>query len=263
MPDRTSVSLSDEVIDLTLADAVFLGLRNNRSIKSAYLERLAQKFDLRVSEDLFTPKLVLSGSYLASRNESDRYRQSQIVPTTTMLGEFGTRFSLSWTNQLTMANSAGRRGNDGTTFTIIQPLLRGAGREVTTAPVRLARLSELINRLSLKSTVSQTITQIVTAYRDVLRAQEQLRIAQDAMTRSRQLLEVNQAMIDAGRMAAFEIVQTEADAASQELGAEEAANQLDSSRLELLRLLALNQKPDCAQWKVCRRHAWRLAAQKP
>lgn len=242
MPDRTTVSLSDEVIDLTLADAVFLGLRNNRSIKSAYLERLAQKFDLRVSEDLFTPKLVLSGSYLASRNESDRYRQSQIVPTTTLLGEFGTRFSLSWTNQLTMANSAGRRGNDGTTFTIIQPLLRGAGRDVTTAPVRLARLSELINRLSLKSTVSQTITQIVTAYRDVLRAQEQLRIAQDAMTRSRQLLEVNQAMIDAGRMAAFEIVQTEADAASQELGAEEAANQLDSSRLELLRLLALNQE---------------------
>ncbi|MBA1230760.1 TolC family protein [Pseudomonas viridiflava] len=242
MPQQRSVTLSQEMINLTLADAVFLGLRNNRSIKSAYLGRLAQKFDLRVSEDIFTPKLVLSGSYLASRNQSDRYRQSQVAPTATMLGEFGTRFSLSWNNQLTTANAAGRAGNDGTTFTIIQPLLRGAGRDVATAPVRLARLSELINRLSLKSTVSQTVTQVITAYRDLLRAQEQLRIAQDALARSRQLLEVNQAMIDAGRMAAFEIVQTEADVASQELGTEEAANQLDSSRLELLRLLALNQE---------------------
>jgi outer membrane protein TolC len=47
-------------------------------------------------------------------------------------------------------------------------------------------------------------------------------------------------MIDAGRMAEFEVVQAEADAASQELTVEEAANQLDASRLELLNLLALD-----------------------
>lgn len=239
MPGK-GVSLNEQIVNLSLSDAVFLGLRNNRSIRSAYLERIAQKFDLRVEEDHFTPKLMLSGRYLANRNQNDRYRQSEVTPQATLLGEYGTQFSLSWSNQLTQANREGRRRNDGATFTVIQPLLRGAGRDVTTAPVRMARLSEQANRLSLKSTVSDTITQVITGYRELLRGQEQLQIARDALQRSRQLLEANQAMIEAGRMAEFEIVQTEADVATQELSVEEAANQLDANRLELLRLLALD-----------------------
>lgn len=48
-------------------------------------------------------------------------------------------------------------------------------------------------------------------------------------------------MIRAGRMAEFEIVQTEADvAAGQELNVEESANQVDGHRLALLQLLALD-----------------------
>ena len=234
------VSLSSQIIDLTLSDAVFLSLRDNRLIRSAYLERIAQKFDLRVAEDQFNPKLVLSARHLAYRNQNDHYRQSEIIPQTTLQTQYGTKFSLSWSNQLTQANQAGRARNDGATFSVIQPLLRGAGRDVTTAPVRLARLNEATNRLSLKSTVSDTVTQVISAYREFLRAREQLQISQEALLRSRQLLEANNAMIQAGRMAAFDAVQTEADVATQELGVEEANNQLDASRLELLRLLALD-----------------------
>ncbi len=69
-----SISLNAETIELTLSDAIYLGLRDNRAIRSAYLDRIAQKFDLRVAEDRFTPKLVLSGGYLSSRNQDDRYR---------------------------------------------------------------------------------------------------------------------------------------------------------------------------------------------
>lgn len=240
MPGKLSVSLNDQVVGLSLADAVFLGLRDNRTIRSAFLQRVAQKFDLRVAEDQFTPKLVLSGLYLTGRNQDDRYRTSEVVPTTTLLSELGTRFSLSWTNRLNQADRAGRYQSNGLTFSVIQPLLRDAGPEVTTAPVRLARLAEQANRLSLKSTVSQSVTQIVVAYRELLRTQEQLRIARDALVRSQQLMEVNKALIVAGRMAEFEIVQTEADAATQELGVEEAANNLDANRRGLLRLLAFD-----------------------
>ena len=240
MPGKLSASLNDQVVDLGLTDAVFLGLRDNRAIRSAFLQRVAQKFDLRVAEDQFTPKLMLSGRSLMGRNQDDRYRTSEVAPTTTMLSELGTRFSLSWTNRLNQADRTGRYQSNGLTFSIIQPLLRDAGPEVTTAPVRLARLGEQANRLSLKSTVSQTVTQIAVAYRELLRAQEQLRIARDALARSQQLMEVNKALIAAGRMAEFEIVQTEADAATQELGVEEAANNLDASRRGLLRLLAFD-----------------------
>src|SRR5476649_493252 len=234
------VLLSQQNTDLTLGDAVYLGLRNNRSIRSAYLQRIAQKFDLRVSEDLFNPKLLISGTYQANRGSKDSSRNTTLSPTTSLLSEYGTRLSMAWTQQLTNADVAGRYRSDGLDLAIIQPLLRGAGWDVTTAPLRVARIAEQVNRLSLKSNVAQTISDIITSYREVLRSQEQLTITQDALKRARALLDVNKALITAGRMAEFEIVQTEADIATQELGVEEAQNQLDTSRLALLRLLALD-----------------------
>lgn len=239
IPSR-SVSLNDTAIELTVSDAVYLGLRDNRSIQSAYLERIAQKFDLLVEEDRLNPKLVLSARHIASRSQNDQYRRTEVFPQTTLLTTLGTRFSLSWSNQLTLANQAGRTRNDGASLTVIQPLLRGAGRDVATAPLLLARLSEQSHQLSLKATVSNIIMQVIVAYRELLRAQEQLLIAREAMARSAQLLDANRAMIDAGRMAAFEIVQAEADAANQELAVVEAGNQLDASRLAFLQLLALD-----------------------
>ncbi len=233
-----SVLLSEQVIDLSLSDAVYLGLRNNRGIRSAYLQRIAQKFDLRVAADAFNPKLVVRGDYRANRATEDRTRTSNVSPTATLLGEYGTRFSLAWVKQFRTADEAGRYRSDGLDLTVVQPLLRDAGWDVTTAPLRLARLSEDANRLQLKASVSQTISQVIGAYRELLRAQEQARISREALARTQELLEVNRAMIRAGRMAEFEIVQTEADVASQELNVEESANQVDSARLALQPLLA-------------------------
>ncbi|WP_248803120.1 TolC family protein [Pseudomonas sp. MWU13-2100] len=234
------VLLSQQSTDLTLGDAVYLGLRNNRGIRSAYLQRIAQKFDLRVSEDVFNPKLLISGTYQANRGSRDSSRNASLSPTTSLLSEYGTRLSMGWTRQLTNADIAGRYRSDGLDLAIIQPLLRGAGWDVTTAPLRVARIAEQVNRLSLKSNVARTISDIITAYREVLRSQEQLTITQDALKRAYALLDVNKALIAAGRMAEFEIVQTEADIATQELGVEEARNQVDINRLSLLRLLALD-----------------------
>ncbi|HHN0087799.1 TPA: TolC family protein, partial [Pseudomonas aeruginosa] len=182
-----SVLLSEQVIDLSLSDAVYLGLRNNRGIRSAYLQRIAQKFDLRVAADAFNPKLVVRGDYRANRATEDRTRTSNVSPTATLLGEYGTRFSLAWVKQFRTADEAGRYRSDGLDLTVVQPLLRDAGWDVTTAPLRLARLSEDANRLQLKASVSQTISQVIGAYRELLRAQEQARIAREALARTQEL----------------------------------------------------------------------------
>jgi outer membrane protein TolC len=83
------------------------------------------------------------------------------------------------------------------------------------------------------------VVQIIHAYRELLRAQEQKKIAEAALKRSRELYEVNKALISAGRMAEVEIIQTEAQVANQEVALEEANNQIDAMRLALLNLLAL------------------------
>ncbi|MFB4403319.1 TolC family protein [Pseudomonas inefficax] len=229
-----------EPVDIELADAIALALRDNRAIRSAYLERIAQKFDLRVARDQFAPQLSLKARYLGNRNHADRYREAQLTPAASLLTPYGTRLSLDWAYGNTRADSAGRRYRDGANLMVIQPLLRGAGREIAGAPLRQAQLAEQLHRLALKDNVAHVITRTILLYRGLLRAQEQLRIADDGLARSRKLVEVNRALIAAGRMAAFEIVQAEAEVASQELAREGSRNQLQQSRLALAQLLGID-----------------------
>lgn len=232
--------LVGEVMELTLAEAVARGLQGNRTISSAYWQRISQRFDLKVAEEQFEPQFNVQGRYLATQRDDDYEQISEISPTVIMEGPLGTNFSLSWTEALNRSGEIGRRHSSGVTLAVIQPLLRDAGRDVATAPLRLARLREQMNQLELQSTVSQVVTQIVLAYRELLRAQEQVRIAEEGLARSRQLAEVNEALITAGQMAEFDIFQTQADIARRELDIEEATNQLEAQRLELLHLMALD-----------------------
>ncbi|MGJ7547178.1 TolC family protein [Pseudomonas alloputida] len=233
-------ALHDEPVDIDLADAVALALRDNRAIRSAYLERVAQKYDLRVAQDRFAPQLSLKARYLGNRNHADRYREAQLAPSASLLTRYGTRLNLEWDYGHTQADAAGRRYRDGASLMIVQPLLRGAGRDIASAPLRQAYLAEQSNRLTLADNVAQVITRTLLSYRDLLRAQEQLHIAEDGLSRSRQLVEVNRALIAAGRMAAFEVVQAEAEVASQELALEGSRNQLRHTRVALAQLLALD-----------------------
>nr|GFD29176.1 hypothetical protein [Tanacetum cinerariifolium] len=67
------------------------------------------------------------------------------------------------------------------------------------------------HQLGLQASVAQSVTQIVSAYRELLKAQEQLRIVSDALGRSHEQLKVNDALIAAGRMARVDRLQNEAD----------------------------------------------------
>jgi hypothetical protein len=68
-------------VALKLSDIVVLALQNNRSIKNAYLERIAQRQDLAVAEDKFAPDLTPTLSMSMA--------QSQSGATTTASNEIG------------------------------------------------------------------------------------------------------------------------------------------------------------------------------
>lgn len=225
--------------ELSLADAVFIGLRDNRTVKSAYIERVSQKYDLFVAETRFVPSAILSANTATSWQGGAAQTSTNITPTATWLLPTGATFGFSWARADVRAAGASST-SDVATLSVNQPLLKGAGLDVNMAPIRVARLQEKINRLSLKSTVSDTVTGFVQAYRALLQAQAQLAIAQDSLERSRSLLATNHALIDAGRMAASEIVQTEADLANQQVAEIAAEQQRNSAQLALLRLLAMN-----------------------
>lgn len=226
-------------IPLSLTDAVSLALRDNRTIRGAYIDRITQKFSLRVAEDGLMPHLGLSGGAVRQTIAGITTTSLDVTPGVTALLPTGATVAFSWANHA--SEGAGiRTRSTGGVLSVTQPLLRGGGVDVTLAPIRSARLSEQGNRLRLKATVSETIGQVIYAYRDLLRAQRAMVLAQAAVRRAEEILDINRALIEAGRMAAVEIVQSEADLENQRLGVLGATRSLDSARLRLLDLLALD-----------------------
>ena len=167
-------------VPLTLADAVSLALRDNRTIRGAYLDRIIQKFDLRVAEDGFASHLGLAGGAVRQRIAGINTTALEVSPGITALLPTGATLGFSWANRTAESPGVRTRSTAGV-LSLTQPLLRGGGVDVTLAPVRSARLGERINQLRLKATVSETIGQVIYAYRDLLRAQEDARLAQAAV----------------------------------------------------------------------------------
>ena len=124
----------------------------------------------------------------------------------------------------------------------IQPLLRGGGVDVATANLRNARRQEEINVLTFKAVVIGIVNTVVSAYRSFIQSRRQLEISDRSLQRAREQLAVNQLLIQTGRMAESDAVQTEADIANRELNLTETRNRLDAARLSLINVLDIDSR---------------------
>lgn len=225
---------------LTLPESVYLGLRTNRAIRNAAIERVAQRFDLRVAEDQFTPRLSLQANVQTSRIDSVPGQDAEIMPALSWRLPTGGLVGFTWASTA-WQNAAGASGRaTAGQLSFSQPLLRGAGSAVTLAPLHSARLQEAINKWRQRATLAETITQIILHHRELIRLQEQQQLAQAALARARKLIEVSRALIEAGRLARMDLVQIEADVAAQEVALIDIANQVEAARIRLLTLLAVD-----------------------
>jgi len=71
-------------IPLSLEEAVLLGIRNNRGVQTAYLQRISQKFDLYVSEGKFFPKLTIASAYTNNIADGIKTKTKGLTTTATM-----------------------------------------------------------------------------------------------------------------------------------------------------------------------------------
>jgi outer membrane protein TolC len=245
---------------MSLTEAVLLALRNSRTIKNAYLDRVVQKFNLRVAEDEFIPNIDIDADLYRSRRNSDLVSDGQkttssletdtrdIYTTLTEKIPTGAEFSFVWRNSKfdSNAESSGSKSKDDIDtgsweVFVTQPLLRGGGIDVNMASLRKSRHQEQQNILSLKSTLITTVTQTILAYRSFLQANQQVEISKASLKRSKANLEVNKLLVETGRIPAMEIIQAETDVANREFSHQQILNQLDSARLNLINQLDIDK----------------------
>jgi outer membrane protein TolC len=235
---------------LTVADAVLTALTNNVTLRSAYMDRYLQRIDLQMAERQYylptDPKLTLStnrtSTYSSTSgsvqdlNGTGNMTASLAIPT-------GGTFTFAWNNTADRPDAGQRFAySSDWSVTFTQPLLKGGGIENAAYSVRIARIAEEKNLLSLKDTIASTIKTAISAFRSYKSAERSLVIAEMALSRAKSLLDYNREMIAAGRLAGTEIVQAQADIASQEKSVIDAKNSLEEARLALLQAMYIDKQ---------------------
>lgn len=245
-PDETP-SRDRPQLELTLPDAVAIALQNNRDIKNAYLRRILDRQDLARAEDKFVPNFTPRISVSLDRNDLgfDTFTQESLeaAATVSVLLPTGAQVEAGLDGRGVLQTGSDLLGQD-LEISVTQPLARDFGIDVNRASVKQARLQERINILTLKSTLIGTVNSTISAYRNLLQAREQVSIEQRSLQGAQRQLEITQALIDAGRLPRVDIVQAETNVANRQVSLENAQNQVEQSRLDLIDTLDIDRSYD-------------------
>ena len=210
-------------------------MENNRTIKNAYLQRIIDRQDLALAKDEFVPNFTPA---LSADQNGDAFEELSASSTARLRIPTGGQLEVIVEG---VGLSAERNGLDyGVSFT--QPLFRGFGIDVNVAPIEIARLQEAVNIFEFKSTLNNTITEAIEAYRRLYQAQEQLKIEQLSLENTKKQSELFRALIEAGRLARTELVQSQADLANRKVSLLEARNELTQARLALIEILDIDEE---------------------
>jgi outer membrane protein len=241
---------STRIVPITLPELLNLTLQGNRDLRNDTLERIVQRQELNAAEQAFDPRftpslrldvtqnlsasgttVVDTGDELIRFNDATDVDQQALL-TTTLTTRQGTDISV------------GVDPLDGTQplrLRIEQPLLRGAGQAVNEAPVDQARLQETQNQLALRNTTINTLTQAIGQYTNLINTQSQVAIQTQALERRQQQLEIQRALVAAGRQAPVNVFETERSVADAERDLVIAQNQLQQANNDILNLIGTDQ----------------------
>ncbi|MBC8246982.1 MAG: TolC family protein [Deltaproteobacteria bacterium] len=235
-------------LEITVRDAILIALENNRSLVVEQFNPVIQQTFEDQEQAVFDP--VTGAEISAGREELQRQARTgsgtessevdiylggisleQFFPT-------GTFVEVDATNR-TSESSLYENPFSSTRLelSVTQPLLRGYGRDVNLVRLRQARLETDITRYELRGFSQSLLARVETAYWDYALAQRQVEIVQESLKVAKQQLSETEEMIRIGTMAEAEMAAVQAEVAAQQQGLINARSNLDSSRLQLLRLL--------------------------
>ncbi len=228
-PTPASADAGD--LRLSLREAVLLALKNNLDIviaaynpkinaESIVIEKAA--FDPTFSLTLDANRTVTPTATVLAAGAGvpvSRIENQDVNGSLTQRLPIGGSYTLSLTNNRQGTNSTFAQINPSyrtfLTLSITQDLLKNFGVDVNTAPIRIARNNQSISVAQLRLQANQVITNVHTAYWNLVFAIENLEVQKRSLRLARELEELNKARVRAGVAAPVEVTQAEAQAAAQ------------------------------------------------
>ncbi|WP_232004104.1 TolC family protein [Legionella jordanis] len=228
---------------LSLREAILLALRYNPNIQNAELDRIIQRYQIRLAHNEFELQYALAGSAVAQRTRfsgvgSTNSSSALATPELNLKTKLGTQLSLNLDNNVSNYNSFTPVLN----LSITQPLLRGFGKEVNEAGLLNALDNEWLNKLNLQQSVSDQITQVIMAYRALILSGNNLENQRLQLKEARRTYGINEKKIKAGQLEPTANIQQSYQIESLKLLVEQAENDFQTAAQDLLQTIGLDPK---------------------
>jgi outer membrane protein TolC len=210
-----------EELKLDLHSAILMAVEQNRDLQvESYGPPIRRAIQLQASGE-FDP--TLSAEY-RRREETDR---TGVVPSIVQgdtasaevggLLPWGMTYSMGLASSLDRGNATGFSGDfdSGFRFALRQPLAQGFGTDVTLARLRIARRDVTISEWSLRATLLDVVTRVISTYNDLYSAARALDVAKRSLSLAQQLVDDNSRRLEIGVMSPLDVTEARAEAAKR------------------------------------------------
>jgi outer membrane protein TolC len=234
-------SHSKKKLYLTLREAILLALRYNPNIQNAELDRIIQRYQLRLAHNEFELQYALAGT---AQIENNRYsgvgnavtQSYMAAPEMELKTKHGGQFSVNVDNNVAPVGTY----NPLLNLSFTQPLLRGFGLSANTAALMDAIDTESMNKLNLQQSVIDQITQVITAYRTLVLSGNNLQNQKRQLDEAHKSYQMNEKKIEAGQLEPTGNIQQSYQIESLSLMVEQAENDFKTAAQDLLQTIGLD-----------------------
>jgi outer membrane protein len=252
-PQQPPAAVPGSVTKLSVDDAVRMALENNLGIQSERLGPEIGTLAVAQARGVYAPNLISTttsrksteppGNFLTGTGDiitDDTFRTNagmrQLVPWGGGSYQFTLDASRQTTNAFTNYNPQ-LGSNFAGSYT--QPLLRGFKIDAFRQQVLTSRNNQVIADIELREAITVTSHAVRFAYYDLVGAIDGLRVAQLSLDLARQSLKDNQTRVEVGTMAPIDIIEAQAEVASNEEAVIQADARIQTFQ-DRLRALVLN-----------------------
>jgi outer membrane protein len=254
--ERYLATRDKEVRQLTLKQAIYIALMNNPNLKAVELDPIAAQESVRIANAAFDPDLTAEGdiqknvtpvsSIFQTRGKTgfaQKFYDWNFGLNKLLATSNGT-LSLSFTNQRVLTNSAfssvNPAYNPSLALSLAQPLLRNFGWNFATINVRLAESAQKQAQWNYGQNLNDFVQRIGNEYWAVVGAQENLRVAQEALKFNSDLVRVNRISVQVGTLAPIDLQEAQSAEATSQANVAAAEAALKTARAVLRQDIMLN-----------------------
>lgn len=241
-------------LELTLDDAVKLALDRNLDIAVQRLNPSTYDYVYANLAAAYRPSLTSQISRLSVTNPSTQTISGGVagqgINNSTNTFNGGIAQSIRWGGgafQLTLNNNKQSTTSTNSLFNpsfnanwsaqYTQPLLRNFRIDSTRQQLVVTRLNQDISEIQLQSSIINTVSNVRNAYWDLVFAIQSVDVARRSVELADQLVRDNQTRVEVGTMAPIDVIQAQAQAATQRQNLATAEGTRRTNELALKRLI--------------------------